>query len=119
MATIKFEFIFVDTEHAELCLESTIHDISCHLSGNNGCKILLLEHLHTNAPEHTHTHTQTHTHTPYLYNLCYLISYCVCLVILIMQTKESLKVPKTAGSLPVIIFIALVQLLCFSTVQGT
>ena len=36
------EFGFVDLEHAELCLESPIHDISCYLSGNNGYKILLL-----------------------------------------------------------------------------
>ena len=35
------EFRFVDLEHAKLCLESTIHDISCHSSGNNSCKILL------------------------------------------------------------------------------
>ena len=37
----NIEFGFVDVEHAELCLESPIHDISLHLSGNNGCKILL------------------------------------------------------------------------------
>ena len=29
------EFRFVDLEHAEFCLESAIHDISCHLSGNH------------------------------------------------------------------------------------
>ena len=37
----NIEFRFVDLEHVELCLESPIHDISCHLSRNNGCKILL------------------------------------------------------------------------------
>ena len=37
----NIEFKFVDLEHAELCLKSPIHDISCYLSGNNGCKILL------------------------------------------------------------------------------
>ena len=37
----NIEFGFVDVEHAELCLESPNHDISCYLSGNNSCKILL------------------------------------------------------------------------------
>ena len=37
----NIEFRFVDLKHAELCLESPSHDVSCHLSGNNGCKILL------------------------------------------------------------------------------
>ena len=29
------EFRFVDLEHAELCFESTIHDIRCQLNGNH------------------------------------------------------------------------------------
>ena len=35
------EFRFVDLEHAEFCLESPIHYIRCHLSGNLGRTILL------------------------------------------------------------------------------
>ena len=42
---LNIEFRFVDLEQAELCLASPIHDISCHLSGKNGCKILLRGHL--------------------------------------------------------------------------
>ena len=37
----NIKFRFVDLEHAELYLESPICDISRHLSGNNGCNILL------------------------------------------------------------------------------
>ena len=36
----NIELGFFDLEHAEVCLESPIHDISCHLRENHGRKIL-------------------------------------------------------------------------------
>ena len=39
-------FFFIDLGHAELYLESLIHDISCHLSENHGHKILLWDKTH-------------------------------------------------------------------------
>ena len=39
------EFRFVDLEHAELCLESPIHDISCHLSGNKVLRLVTCNRL--------------------------------------------------------------------------
>ena len=39
------EFRFADFEHAVFCLESAVHDIRCHLSGNHCPSPLMKKHI--------------------------------------------------------------------------